>query len=144
MDLETNSLVFSRQYPLILCHHWDLKYLGPESDWHTIRLAKQIGRACNKESTCGQSSSPFLRSAFIRNKPMVFLKRQCGTGHVCTQSQTLSPFHSFLSKPSVCACLLGHSVVSGSVAHQAPLSMGSPGKNTEVGCHSLLQGIFLT
>ena len=30
------------------------------------------------------------------------------------------------------------------VAHQAPLSMGFPGKNTGVGCHALLQGIFLT
>ena len=30
------------------------------------------------------------------------------------------------------------------VAHQAPLSMDSPGKNTGVGCHALLQGIFLT
>ena len=29
-------------------------------------------------------------------------------------------------------------------AHQAPLSMDSPGKNTGVGCHALLQGIFLT
>ena len=28
--------------------------------------------------------------------------------------------------------------------NQAPLSMGSPGKNTRVGCHTLLQGIFLT
>ena len=28
-------------------------------------------------------------------------------------------------------------------AHQAPLSMGSPGKNTGVGSHSLFQGIFL-
>ena len=30
------------------------------------------------------------------------------------------------------------------VAHQAPLSMDSPGKNTAVGCHFLLQGIFPT
>ena len=30
------------------------------------------------------------------------------------------------------------------VAHQAPPSMDSPGKNTGVGCHFLLQGIFLT
>ena len=30
------------------------------------------------------------------------------------------------------------------VAHQAPLSTGSPGKNTGVGCHFLLQGIFPT
>jgi len=28
------------------------------------------------------------------------------------------------------------------VAHQAPLSCNSPGKNTGVCCHSLLQGIF--
>ena len=30
------------------------------------------------------------------------------------------------------------------VALQAPLFMDSPGKNTGVGCHALLQGIFLT
>ena len=30
------------------------------------------------------------------------------------------------------------------VAHQTPLSMDSPGENTGMGCHSLLQGIFLT
>ena len=30
------------------------------------------------------------------------------------------------------------------VAHQAPRSMEFPDKNTGVGCHSLLQGIFLT
>jgi hypothetical protein len=29
-------------------------------------------------------------------------------------------------------------------AHQAPLSLGSPGKNTGVGCQALLQGIFPT
>ena len=30
------------------------------------------------------------------------------------------------------------------VAHHAPLSRDSPGKNTGVGCHALLQGIFPT
>ena len=30
------------------------------------------------------------------------------------------------------------------VAHQAPLYWDFPGKNTGVGCHFLLQGIFLT
>ena len=30
------------------------------------------------------------------------------------------------------------------VARQAPLSKNSPGKNTGVGSHSLLQGLFLT
>ena len=30
------------------------------------------------------------------------------------------------------------------VAHQTPHPWDSPGKNTEVGCHALLQGIFPT
>ena len=30
------------------------------------------------------------------------------------------------------------------VARRAPLAIGFPGKNTGVGCHFLLQGIFLT
>jgi len=30
------------------------------------------------------------------------------------------------------------------VAHKAPLPMGFLGKNTGVGCHALLQGIFPT
>ena len=30
------------------------------------------------------------------------------------------------------------------VAHQAPLSMGLPSKNTGVHCHFLIQGVFLT
>ena len=32
----------------------------------------------------------------------------------------------------------------GTIACQGPLSWGFPGKNTGVGCHSLLQGIFPT
>ena len=46
--------------------------------------------------------------------------------------------------------LFSHSVMSTdfatpqTVAHQAPLSMGFPSKNTGVGYHFLLQGIFLT
>ena len=48
------------------------------------------------------------------------------------------------------ACLLSHSVMSDSLQphdyspHQAPLHGDSPGKNTEVGCLALLQGIFPT
>ena len=45
------------------------------------------------------------------------------------------------------ACLvtsvLSDSATLWTVARQAPLSI-SPGKNTGVGCHALLQGIFLT
>ena len=52
-----------------------------------------------------------------------------------------------ISSCTLCAYVLNHSVVSDSatpctVAHQAPLSMDSPGKNTGVGCHALLQGFF--
>ena len=49
-----------------------------------------------------------------------------------------------------CVCMSSHfghvqpSATPWTVAHQAPLSMDSPGKNTGVGCHCLLQGIFLT
>ena len=49
----------------------------------------------------------------------------------------------------LCCAVLGTSVESNfvipwTVACQAPLSMDSPGKNTRVGCHALLQGIFST
>ena len=43
--------------------------------------------------------------------------------------------------------LFDHSVMlvtPWTIAPQAPLSMDFPGKNTGVGCHFLLQGIFLT
>ena len=35
-------------------------------------------------------------------------------------------------------------VTSWTIAQQAPLSVGFPGKNTGVGCHFLVQGIFPT
>ena len=55
----------------------------------------------------------------------------------------------FQVSPGGCLCCQSLSHVSLSAtpwtaARQAPLSMGFPGKNTGVGCHFLLQGIFLT
>ena len=53
----------------------------------------------------------------------------------------------------VCVCARAHAhmlsrvqlfVTPQTVARQAPLPRDSPGKNTEVGCHVLLQGIFPT
>ena len=47
----------------------------------------------------------------------------------------------------LCACVLSHVqlfVTLWTIAHQVPLSMGFSGKNTGVGCHFLIQGIFLT
>ena len=44
----------------------------------------------------------------------------------------------------MCVCsVLPDSVTLWTVARQAPLSMGFPGKNTGVGCHLLLQRVFL-
>ena len=48
--------------------------------------------------------------------------------------QTHSNSHSVMSNSFVTPCT--------KVACQAPLCMGFPGKNTGVGCHALLQGIF--
>ena len=52
----------------------------------------------------------------------------------------------------VCVCVRARSVASivsdfvipWTLAHQASLSVGFPIKNTGVGCHYVLQGIFLT
>ena len=50
----------------------------------------------------------------------------------------------------VCVCVYLHFksrptlVTPWSITCQTPLSMGFPSKNTGVGCHFLLQGIFLT
>ena len=47
---------------------------------------------------------------------------------------------------SYCACMISHVRFCDpmDVAHQPPLSMGFSGKNSGVGCHSLLQEIFPT
>ena len=44
----------------------------------------------------------------------------------------------------VCAQLCPNLWTLWTIAHQTPLSMGFPGKNTGVGCHALLQVIFPT
>ena len=46
--------------------------------------------------------------------------------------------------PSFSCVCVWFFVTPWTIACQAPPSMGSPGKNTRVGCHSLLQGIFPT
>ena len=42
----------------------------------------------------------------------------------------------------LCRSVMSDSVTVWTVAHQTALSMESPGKNTGVGCHALLQGVF--
>ena len=63
------------------------------------------------------------------------------------QSAWLVTPPSLLDSPVNVLSHLGHAqlcVALWPVAHQVPLSMGSPGKNTGVGCHALLQEVFLT
>ena len=58
--------------------------------------------------------------------------------------KSLLQYLLYKKQKEVCANYVQLFVVSWTVAHQAPLSMDSPGKNTGVGCHFLLQGVFLT
>ena len=79
---------------------------------------------------------------------------------VCTRACTHTPVSSLRHEPfsavsvsprttEVLCCVLSHSALSESflyhgLARQAPLFMGFSGKNTEVGCPALLQGICPT
>ena len=57
------------------------------------------------------------------------------------------PIHIYIHACTYCVQSLSHIwlfATSWTVAHQASLSMGFPGKNTGVCCHFLLPGIFLT
>ena len=60
--------------------------------------------------------------------------------HLKHQNYTLR----YLIKSRGYRCLVTKACPMYCVAHQAPLAMGFPGKSAGVGCHVLLQGIFLT
>ena len=77
--------------------------------------------------------------------------------HIATDPKTWNrclffcePTHTHLAGGSQGVCLLSSFShvwllkTLWTIARQAPLSMDSPGNNTGVGCHALLQGIFLT
>ena len=49
-----------------------------------------------------------------------------------------------LETSCISCSVLSDSAIPCTVTHQAPLSWDSPGKNTGVGCHALLQGVFPT
>ena len=84
--------------------------------------------------------------------PSVIYESNCsrGKGNYSGFSNLLDMRFELALTLILCCAVLSHSVVSDSlqlhwtVAHQAPLSMDSPGKNTGMGCHALLQGTFLT
>ena len=61
------------------------------------------------------------------------------SGPSCSSRHCLSDVHAHMPRHFSRVCLFA---TLWAVAHQAPLSMDSPGKNTGVGRHALLQGIF--
>ena len=84
----------------------------------------------------------------VASRPLhlLSLHLKCSSPGVCTAAPSPSPD---LHTSEGCVCMLSCSVVSDSLrphrrAHQAPLSMGFPSRNSGVGCHFLLQRIFLT
>ena len=88
------------------------------------------------------ASYPFLPAPLANKKPSI-------TAVYCSISNS-GPSHwwGHPAWPHLHACVLSRFhrvwllVTLWTVAHQAPLSLDSPGKNTGVGCHVLLQGIF--
>ena len=62
-------------------------------------------------------------------------------GNISELTHTLICMHSWLLSHFSCVWLFK---TLWTVAHQDPLSMGFPGKNTRVDCHAFLQGIFQT
>ena len=76
----------------------------------------------------------------------IYVYYMCLHTYICIY--ILSSIHTYTYCQVVYICDLTVTcesfATSRSVAHQAPVSMGFPGKNTGVGCCFLLQGIFLT
>ena len=59
-------------------------------------------------------------------------------------TQDVERITTALNSAVLSGSVVSHSETLWTVACQAPLSWNSPGRNTGVGCHALLQGIFPT
>ena len=114
--------------------------------WHTTMVRNFAWRAWICVSSCNHSNTTegFLVYTFGTTN----LDHRNGTAF-----RNLDVFSVTSSQEFICVKLwlisraCAHSVVSKSLqpwTHQSPLSMDFPDKNTWVGCHFLLQGIFLT
>ena len=72
----------------------------------------------------------------IQNFPEIMKPKKC-------EIWVLGLLNPLETNPTVRECVLSHFSHVG-LARQAPLSMGFSRHDTGVGCHTLLQGIFLT
>ena len=89
------------------------------------------------------------RAATASSLLKCFPHHQTRTLSLSPENPPQFPTHTTLTDDQVClpavvaeSCLT--LVTPWTVTHQAPLSQDSPGKNTGVGCHFLLQGTFPT
>ena len=73
-----------------------------------------------------------VRMAIIR-KPTIF----------CEGVEKIEPFYTVSTYARVSPSVVSDSATPWTGARKTPLSMDSPGKNTGVGCHFLLQGTLL-
>ena len=90
---------------------------------HIYLLGKE-----NSEMSC---QNPFWNNLFLNSRPLVFCVCVCVCARACASAKSLQ------SCPTLCDSMDCNPPCSS--VHGA-----SPGKNTGVGCHALLQGTFLT
>ena len=107
-------------------------------------------KSCSLGYIC-MPPTPFFKQ---RITCWMWLSRKCTMAFIFCYTHLALNTKSRDANQSVCpvrACVLSNSIMSlwcwlcvtpWTVAHQAPCPWDPPGKNTGVGCHSLLQGIF--
>ena len=102
-------------------------------------------RLCEKAFGCNRPDAVWVR---LQSSGGGLVTESCVTPWTVACQAPLSMAFSrqedWSGLPSTCRRGDGSGVTRWTVACQAPMSMGFPGKNTGVGCHFLLQGIFLT
>ena len=124
-------MVFCFSYfPLSQTFHLDYSSLS----WHTSLRISQTLSFCKTETLCSLNNNSLLLP--------------CPSAHAPSLGNDHLTFH--LCEFGYFACMLSRSVMSNSLwphglwpaRHLCPWD--SPGKNTGLGCHFLLQGIFPT
>ena len=102
-------------------------------DWN---LYHQLSWASSFQTVGGNSQPPWSYKTVLHNK-----------FHINPQNPVHLCFHQYSTDDHMCACsVMSNSFLTHPVDCGPPgsLFMDFPGKNTGVGCHSLLKGVFST